>query len=598
MIRPDEQLTVLVVDDIEASRTLLVDLVTDIGHHCLQATNGMQALECIDTTQVDIVLLDLLMPDVDGFEITRQIRQRIVGKWLPVIVLSSLEGDEHFIHALSVGAADCLVKPVRPAILRAKLRHYQRVLTLQARTAMLAQRQMAINETIADAIITIDSAAKVCELNRSARQLFEPDTVGELIGRPIQDLLGIGMAKLPETREFVHRPKGLAPVTFALTCSDWSLGAQSYCTIGLRDLSESRRVERMKDEFLATVSHELRTPLTSILGAIGLMVAGAAGVLPPSALELATVAQRNGTRLSRLIDDLLDLTKLEGNRMTLNMREASLNGLLNEAIAANAGYAQRLGVHLQFQALPEPTRAAVDADRLLQVLANLLSNAIKHSPTGESVELRLAADPQGWRIEVADRGPGIDPKFRARMFEKFSQADGSDQRSVAGTGLGLYISRMLVERMGGSLSAHSVAGEGSVFSLVLPRPPTGRQSHWVLCIARDHQELDRLAHWITELAPVEMVSDLAAAQALVQRTGMPSALVADPQSQGLADEFCESLQALATPDHILLVGDSLDEPFARSQGLRWLPLRDTSREAFKQQLQRVLNQPPSGVPHG
>lgn len=598
MIRPDELLTVLVVDDIDASRTQLVDLVTDIGHHCLQSANGREALQCIDAVKVDIVLLDLLMPDVDGFEITRQIRQRITGKWLPVIVLSSLEGEEHFIHALSVGAADCLVKPVRPAILRAKLRHYQRVLSLQTRTAMLAQRQMAINETIADAIITIDSGANVCELNRSARQLFEPCIAGELIGRPIEDLIGIGMTELAGTHEYVHHPKGLAPVPFALTCSDWSLGVQSYCTIGLRDLSESRRVERMKDEFLATVSHELRTPLTSILGAIGLMVAGAAGALPPAALELATVAQRNGTRLSRLIDDLLDLTKLEGNRMTLNMREASLNGLLNEAIAANAGYAQRLGVQLQFQPSPEPSQAVVDADRLLQVLANLLSNAIKHSPTGASVELRLVADPVGWRIDVADRGPGIDPKFRARMFEKFSQADGSDQRSVAGTGLGLYISRMLVERMGGSVSASSVAGQGSVFSIVLPRPPTGRHSRWVLCIARDRQELDRLAHWITELAPVELVADMAAAQAWVQHAGMPAAVVADPQSQGLADEFCKSLQALAAADHILLVGDSLDEQFARSHGLCWMPLRDTSPETFKHQLQRVLNPAPSGVRHG
>lgn len=596
--RPENSLSVLVVDDIEASRTYLVSLVSDIGHTCLQAGSGIEALQCIDSQPVDIVLLDLLMPDVDGFEITRQVHTRVTGKWLPVIVLSSLEGDEHFIHAMSMGAADYLVKPVRPAILRAKLRQYQRVLGLQARNAILAQQQKAINEYIADPILTIDGDGKLFELNRAARELFEDKFPGGVVGKKIDEIIGIGLHQLPSTFEIEIQRPALEPSTFALSASEWSIGTQSYCTIALHDLTESRQVERMKDEFLATVSHELRTPLTSILGALGLLVVGAAGALPAAALELVNVAHRNGTRLSRLIDDLLDLTKLEGNRMPLNIRVTPLKVLLEEAGSANKGYAHSHGVKLQFHTLVDVAYSPVDADRFLQVMANLLSNAIKHSPSGTTVEVRLLADPQGWRIEVADHGPGMDPEFHKRMFEKFSQADSSDKRSVGGTGLGLYISRILVERMGGKLLAQSTLGKGSVFSIVLPKPTADAAGQWVLCIARDRQVLERLIGWISDVVRTQSVPDMAAAQALVERIGAPSALVADPQSQGLADEFCRDLRSIASPDRILLVSDALDEHFAKGHGLRWMALSSTSQGELKAQLQTLLNTAAHGAKIG
>jgi signal transduction histidine kinase len=596
--KTQKSLTVLVVDDIQASRSHLARLVSEIGYRCLQVSSGMAALQCIDAQQADLVLLDLLMPDIDGFEITRQIRKRVTGKWLPVIVVSSLEGDEHFIHAMSVGAADYLVKPVKPAILRAKLHHYQRVLGLQAKTAMLIQRQKAINEYIADPIITIDSSAKVFELNLAARRLFEVNASQSIVGKHINDIIGIGLEQLPSTSEIVVNGPGDIPINMAVSASEWSVGTQSYCTIALHDLSESRRVERMKDEFLATVSHELRTPLTSILGALGLLVAGAGGDMPPEALELATVAQRNGTRLSRLIDDLLDLTKLEGNKMTFNARETPLNALLEEAVSANMTYAQSHGVHLRFSTRVQNAHSLIDAHRLLQVLANLISNAIKHSPADSTAEVRLVEHPTGWLIEVADQGPGIDPGFRQRMFEKFSQADGSDQRSIGGTGLGLYISKMLVDRMGGALSAQSSAGQGSILSILLPRSGRSFVDPWVLCIARDRQLLDRLGDWASDVARSELVPDLASAEALVQRIGAPFALLADPMAQGPADVFCKQLSAFTADDRILLVSDALDKHFAQFHGLRWLALSNTSRKELGAHLQSLLDLPATGAEYG
>ena len=586
---PNCKLRVLVADDIEASRHALVELVQNLGHDCLQASSGKDAMDCIEGQNPDIVLLDLLMPDVDGFEVTRLVRQRVTDRWLPVIVMSSLAwGEAHFVRALSMGADDYLVRPVSPPILQAKLRQYHRVLALHSHLAMLAQRQRAIHEHIADAIITVDSMQQIVEANLAAKKLFGLAGADELTGQLLRDVLGIDLEDAMKSREmaFVQRNGQVTPL--GVSASQWSIGTQAYCTIALHDLSEWRRMERMKDEFMATVSHELRTPLTSVLGALGLMAAGAAGALPATAQELIMVARRNGERLGRLIDDVLDLAKLEGNRMVLNMRPASIDTLLAEAVATNAPYAQRSGVTLELAPLAVKPSAMVDADRFLQVMANLLSNAIKHSHAGQKVQVALRGDPQGWRIDVVDHGPGIDPAFRARLFEKFAQADGSDRRVQGGTGLGLYISRMLIERMGGQILAHSDAGQGSTFSVVLPAHGANNAGPWVACIAQDRQHLDRLSEWLSPIVRVEAVADTDMALSLVARQGPPAAVIANPQAQGCADAFCLSLQGVAKAAKIVLVGDSIDADFARQQGMRWVPLADGARQRLVSGLQSIL----------
>lgn len=564
---PNEHaLTVLVADDIEASRMALAQRVESLGYQTVLASSGSAALETVHSSRPDIVLLDLLMPDLDGFEVTRMLREQITDRWLPVIVTSSLRGQEHFIHALSQGADDYLPRPVNPAMLDAKLRHYQRVLGLQAKLAGLAQRQHAIHESIADAVVTVDEHGRISEANLAARQILAPaDPVGaslhRVIGVSLDELLCLRQLELTDRHGQTH--------PMSVSVGTWSTGEQTYATISLHDLSEQRRIERMKDEFLATVSHELRTPLTSVVGALGLLVAGAAGPLSDAARELAAVALRNGDRLGRLIDDVLDLTKLEGKRMELQSRGAALDTLVAEAVSANEGYAQRAGVLLRWTSTAASPTAFVDPDRFLQIMANLLSNAIKHSRSGQTVRVKLYGVMKGWRVDVVDEGPGIDPSFRARLFDKFAQADGSDRRAVGGTGLGLYISRLLAERMGGSIFAESTPGNGSTFSVVLPAHQAG--TGWLLCLARDLQRLDRLGQWLGPLGRVETATDWDQGCALVARHGPPSALVADPQGQASADQFCRQLRSLAPDTSIVLTGDSIDAGYAVSQGLCWVP---------------------------
>ncbi len=586
-------LDILVVDDIQASRQALCALVSELGHSATGADSGRAALDRVRERLPDLVLVDLLMPELDGFELTRLLRSLTGERWLPVIATSSLQGDEHVIQALRSGADDYLSRPVNPALLEAKLRHYGGVLALQARHASLAQRQRDILDNILDPVLTLDAAGRVEELNRAALALVRLDGQAVAVGAPCGAVFGIELPALLARRECQVQRNGGTGYAAEIGLSEWhDMGAVHY-TVVLRDLTERRQIERMKDEFLATVSHELRTPLTSVMGALGLMAGGAAGALPTAALPLAEVARRNGERLGRLIDDILDLTKLEGDRMALHLRPQPIVPLLRECIAANQGYAQRAGVALSLDLPPDETDAEVelDADRFLQVMANLLSNAIKHSPQGETVRVSARSSAEGLRVTVHDRGAGIAPQFRARMFEKFSQADGTDRRAQGGTGLGLYITRMLVERMGGRISADEVVGAGSAFSVhfrhaaaVAAPLPT------VLHVESDFQARARVAHWLAGAFSVEGVATLAHAESAAAHHP-PLMLIGNPQTQGSAQAFCAGLKRLAAGKPVLLYGDSIDQAFCTRVGLPWLSPARSDADDLLAAVRQALSAP-------
>lgn len=233
------------------------------------------------------------------------------------------------------------------------------------------------------------------------------------------------------------------------------------------DLTEHKRIEQMKDEFVSTVSHELRTPLTSISGALGLITGGVMGAIPATMQQMLEIAHRNSLRLGHLINDLLDMEKIAAGKMAFDMREHSLRRLLEEALTSNQAFAAHLGVNCVLHRPPEAP-VWVDALRLQQVLGNLISNAIKYTPEGGEVTLHCELVDDHVRINVSDQGPGIPQDFQSRVFEKFAQADASDSRQKGGSGLGLAISKEFIERMGGRVGFESREGQGTTFWCELP----------------------------------------------------------------------------------------------------------------------------------
>lgn len=234
------------------------------------------------------------------------------------------------------------------------------------------------------------------------------------------------------------------------------------------DITERYELDRMKSEFASTVSHELRTPLTAIKGSLGLVVSGTLGELPEKAKDMVNVGRRNTDRLINLVNDILDIEKLESGGMEFEIQSLDLHGLVKETIVTNKEFAKEHGVKFVLADVASKVMVQGDSSRLVQVIVNLLSNAAKFSPDDSEVAVSVTRHDGVARVSISDYGPGISEEFHEHIFERFYQVDAADDRQKGGTGLGLSISKSIVEKHGGTIDFESKPGEGSTFFFMLP----------------------------------------------------------------------------------------------------------------------------------
>lgn len=345
-----------------------------------------------------------------------------------------------------------------------------------------AARQQAIFEGSLDAIVTFNPSGSIETMNRAAEAMFgwsreelrrrDISMIADIApgeGAFLRRLGGGDPAGITGAREVVGRRRNGATFDAEIALGSMQQSDGTHGVAAIRDISERKQAERLKDEFVSTVSHELRTPITSIAGSLGLLESGAAGALSDKAGRLVYIARTSCERLVRLINDLLDIEKIAAGKVRFDMQALDLRAAARQAIHDVSGFAADHGVTVQLAAPDAPLMVTGDLDRLVQVFTNLLSNAVKFSPSGGRVEVTLREDEAGVRACVSDQGPGVPESFRDSLFGKFAQADSSSARAKGGAGLGLAITKEIVDRHQGRIRLVSAPGDGAVFEFELPR---------------------------------------------------------------------------------------------------------------------------------
>lgn len=363
------------------------------------------------------------------------------------------------------------------------------IIILRAKAAEELARQskdhfMFVLENLPDATIITGQDGNITFANEQAEKTFGYSKP-ELIGMPVDDLvpkasrkkhagLRAGFLNTHSSRPVgneldfigVRKSGEEFPASISLSSIESRQGLEVVANI--RDITERKAVEKAKAEFISTVSHELRTPLTSIKGVLGLIKAGVFDKSPEKLQSMANIAYSNSERLHKLIDDLLDLEKNKGGEIRIQKTPSNLNLLVDEAIEANKSFGDQYGVTFTCSHPDDALFVNGDKDRLMQVMTNLLSNAVKFSEHGGMVEVSVSRHGKNIRVAVKDYGCGIPEEAQATIFDRFTQADSSDQRAKGGTGLGLSITKNIVEAHGSIIKFTSEIGKGTTFYFDLP----------------------------------------------------------------------------------------------------------------------------------
>jgi PAS domain S-box-containing protein len=364
--------------------------------------------------------------------------------------------------------------------------------TAERHLAQMEGRYRGLLEAAPDAMVVVNTDGEIVLVNVQAEKQFGYRR-DELLGQKVTSIIPEGFAERLIADALRTREDALAqqigtgieltgrrkdgddfPIEIMLSPLESAEGI--LVTAAIRDISLRKDMERLKDEFVSTVSHELRTPLTSISGSLGLLVGQWAGKLPESAARLLTIAHTNSQRLVRLINDILDIEKIEFGRVVFKLGRIDVRTLVEQTIESNRGFAEGYNVRVRLDTAAADCAVNADPDRLAQVITNLLSNAIKFSPAGGEVLVEIEKRDELVRISVRDHGAGVPADFKPHIFKKFSQADATNTRQKGGTGLGLSIARQIVERLGGEMSFDDAPGGGTIFYFELPN--WGGKADW------------------------------------------------------------------------------------------------------------------------
>lgn len=429
--------------------------------------------------------IDYLMEQIEkGGVITNYITERKtkLGKIIPVsVTLFPIKN-----HAGKIVGASSITRDISEE----KQRDYELLITNERLHAIINGSNHSIISTDLNGVIKMFNPAAERMLGVSAEEVINKETpeifhdheeiknraevLTKELGRTVNPGFEVFVAKLADQTvdehewTYIHKNGKRFPVLLSATAmhgvNNELIG---YVGIG-QDITERKKMDAMKSEFISIVSHELRTPLTSIYGSLSILSQTLANQLSAENQNLINIAKRNSERLVLLINDILDIEKIESGKMKFTHEQVDINLLVKESINENLPYATQYNVKLNLKNTLKDGYISTDKNRLMQVMTNLLSNAIKFSPQGSEVIVNIDQRENNVRVSIIDKGPGISEEFKAKIFQKFEQADTSTTRERGGTGLGLSICKIIITKLGGSIGFESQKNLGSTFYFELP----------------------------------------------------------------------------------------------------------------------------------
>ncbi|MEH2070379.1 MAG: ATP-binding protein [Nostoc sp.] len=501
---------ILVIDDTPENLNLLSAMLTEQGYKVRSVTKGSTGLRGANAVPPDLILLDVNMPEMNGYEVCQNLKANDRTREIPVIFISALGDVLDKIKAFAVGGVDYITKPFQLEEVLARIENH---LTIRQLQQQLQAQNQQLQQEIHDRTKAEEKFAKVFRSSPNpiaiaavseARFLDVNPSFLRISGYCLEEVIGhtateldfgkntVAFAQkiqfLPETgslynQEFEFSTKSGEVKIILISIELIDLGGVPCALLIANDITERKRLE---NEFISLVSHELRTPLTSTMGALDLLGAGQLGTLNEQGQKVLSIATTNTERLMRLVNDILDLERMKSGNIFMRQAKCNVAELLITATEAMQAMADKLQVQLIVN--PLTIELWADPDRLIQTLTNLLSNAIKFSEPGERVwisailsedktveslenqdsDTKETSSPDYVLITIQDEGRGIPEDKLQLIFERFQQVDASDSRNKGGTGLGLAICRNIVQQHNGKIWVQSILGKGSTFYVLLP----------------------------------------------------------------------------------------------------------------------------------
>ena len=474
---------ILVVDDEKRIRDSCHTVLTAEGYTVACAESGSQGLEMIGREHFDIILLDLMMPQMSGLDVLPDIKTNHPDT--VVIVITGYSTVEHSIEAMKAGAFDFIPKPFSPKKLKvviSKALEYTRALKDIAEEK---SRMRGLINRLSAGVVATDNRKLVVLANPAFRNMMNFHGK-HFIGRPIESI--------------IHNPKLLDMIAQALTMDTDAateltgeillnndnkekeevvlnvrcapirdrIGSSLGTITVLHDITVLKKIDQMKSDFVSLVSHEIRSPMNSVLMQLKVILDGLAGDTTPKQREMLTRASLKIHSLVDMASDLLDLSKIESGLITLEKESIQFNELIEEQVKFHSETAGAKQINLHFTPSPNLPPVQANPQNMEEVVSNLVTNAINYTPEGGDIRLASSIENGYLRIDVADTGWGIPPEDLERVFTRFYRVKNDKTRYITGTGLGLPIIKSIVEAHHGTIQVKSTLNKGSVFSVYIP----------------------------------------------------------------------------------------------------------------------------------